>query len=98
MKEINKRIVCKDGFSISVQASESSYCTPRKDEGPYTHVECGYPSSEPKGKLLEFAEDPNEPTETLYPYVPLSIVKAELEFHGGIESGKLPEQEKLFDS
>lgn len=91
MKELNKRIVCKDGFSISVQASESSYCNPRGDEGPYTHVECGFPSSEPKGELLEFAEDPDEPTQTVYPYVPVSIVMAELELHGGIESGKLPE-------
>ena len=91
MKEINKRIVCKDGFSISVQASEFSYCKPGGDEGPYTHVECGFPSSEPKGELLEFAKDPTWPTETVYPYVPLSIVQAELELHGGIESGKLPE-------
>jgi hypothetical protein len=91
MKELNKRIVCKDGFSISVQANEFSYCNPRGDEGPYTHVECGFPSSEPKGELLEFAEDPDKPTQTVYPYVPVSIVMAELELHGGIESGKLPE-------
>jgi hypothetical protein len=57
MKAHNPRIVCKDGFSISVQARESAYCSPRSDHGPYSMVECGYPSSKPKSKRFrEFAE------------------------------------------
>ena len=43
----NPRIVCADGFSMSVQAHEHSYCTPRQTEGPHTHMEGGFPSSAP---------------------------------------------------
>ena len=38
-------IVCKDGTTLSVQASEFHYCTPRDNKGPYTHVEIGFPST-----------------------------------------------------
>lgn len=37
-------IECADGFTMSVQASRSHYCTPRNDVGPYTAVEVGFPS------------------------------------------------------
>jgi hypothetical protein len=40
------RIVCKNGFNLSVQASRSHYCSPKSDTGSYTHVEVGYPSFE----------------------------------------------------
>jgi len=43
------RVVCKNGFSLSVQASQYRYCSPRSDTGPYTHVEIGYPSFEEVG-------------------------------------------------
>ena len=94
MKAHNPRIVCKDGFSISVQASETAYCTPRSDHGPYSHVECGYPSSAPiSQRLKEFAEllFTDDYTDTVYPYVPVDIVLYELELHGGIAEGRLPE-------
>jgi hypothetical protein len=94
MKAHNPRIVCKDGFSISVQARESAYCTPRNDHGPYTKVECGYPSSVPiSERLKEFAElfGTDEYTETVYAYVPVEVVQEELELHGGIVEGRLPE-------
>ena len=41
--EFNPRIVCADGFSMSVQAHGGSYCTPRQAEGPHTHMEGGFP-------------------------------------------------------
>ena len=102
MKEHNPRIVCRDGFSISVQAAASSYCTPRCDspDTPYTHVECGFPSSTPLTKELKAyaealygCEDESECdfTETVYGYVPIEIVESELDSHGGITEGKLPE-------
>ena len=94
MKAHNPRIVCRDGFSISVQARESAYCSPRSDQGPYSMVECGYPSREPKSwKLKEFAElyGTDDYTDTVYPYVPVEIVQEELELHGGIVEGRLPE-------
>ena len=92
----NPRITCTDGFSISVQGSSFSYAIPREDNPPngYTHVECGFPSSKPTTKaLLEYAEcfgDSDDYTDTVYGYVPVEVVQAELDAHGGILDGCLP--------
>ena len=40
-----KQVICADGFSMSVQASETHYCSPRETGAErYTAVEIGYPS------------------------------------------------------
>ena len=94
MNNLNPLIVCADGFSISVQARSTSYCLPRKDSVPHTHMEGGFPSSKPLNpELLEYAElcGTNEYTETVYPYVPREVFEREFELHGGIVEGKLPE-------
>ena len=45
MKNNNRTTVkCKDGFTMSVQASKSHYSEPKNDEGPYSEVEVGIPS------------------------------------------------------
>ena len=95
MKEHNPRITCADGFTISVQGSSYSYATPREDNPPngYTHVECGFPSTTPKTDgLRAYAElfGTQDYTETVYGYVPIEIVQAELDAHGGIVSGRMP--------
>lgn len=38
---VREHLVCKDGTTISVQASEFHYCTPRNNEGPWTEFETG---------------------------------------------------------
>jgi hypothetical protein len=38
-KKVAPRITCQDGTTLSVQASENHYCTPRSNYGPYSHVE-----------------------------------------------------------
>lgn len=38
-KDPAKRIVCASGAILSVQASETHYCTPKANEGPYVSVE-----------------------------------------------------------
>ena len=82
---INPTIVCKDGFKISVQASNCHYCNPRDNIGPYTHVECGFPSTKPLNpELLEYAEDTEDYTKTIYGYVPEAVVWIEIALHGGI--------------
>jgi hypothetical protein len=95
MKDSNPIIKCADGFAISVQADHSRYCTPREDypNVPYTHVECGYPSSKPVTEaLLDYAEmcGTDDYRETVYGYVPVEVVEAELDNHGGITEGCLP--------
>ena len=93
MKDHNPRIVCADGFSISVQARSSAYCLPREDEAVYTHMEGGFPSSAPlDAELREAAElcGTDDYTETVYPYVAREVFEREFALHGGIVSGKLP--------
>lgn len=77
------RIECVDGFSLSVQASAAHYCTPRTNEGPWTAVEVGYPSASPE-LILEFAEDSENPTGTVYPFVPIGLVEQLIALHGGV--------------
>jgi len=96
MIEYNPIIVCFDGFAMSVQAHEYSYCTPRQTEGPHTHMEGGFPSSPPLDpELLSSADNGGDEdadfTETVYPYVPRQVFEREFELHGGIVEGKLPE-------
>jgi hypothetical protein len=77
------RIVCKDGFSISVQASEFAYCTPRANVAHWTEVECGFPS-DMEVSLLKYAESPDDPTGTVYGYVPVRLVEKIIKRHGGV--------------
>ena len=93
MNTFNPRIVCRDGFSISVQARSSNYCLPRKDNVPHTHMEGGFPTMIPGKELLEYMEggEFKDPCDTVYPYVPREVFEREFELHGGIVEGKLPE-------
>ena len=88
--KMNKNVVCKDGFTMSVQAGETQYCHPREAGADrYTEVEIGFPNR-PEDLLLEFAEDSDRPTETGYPYVPAPLVTLVIAKHGGMVSGELP--------
>lgn len=81
---IRPRLICKDGFSMSVQASQYHYCTPRVDGVvEYEEVEIG-PLNEKEELLIPYAENPDE-TYTVYPYVPIDIVNQVIEKHGGIK-------------
>jgi len=87
---MNKRVECKDGFSMSVQAHEGAYCEPRNNEGPYHHVEVGFPS-EYEELLIAYAEDRSSATRTVYGYVPVQVVVNVLAKHGGMTDGQLPD-------
>ena len=89
-KKNNRRIICKDGFSFSCQASATNYCSP-KDDGAehYTEVEIGFPTgTEPL--IMEYCEDPEDPSGTVYGYVPSDLVRHIIDKHGGIGSGEVP--------
>jgi hypothetical protein len=84
---VRPKVVCPDGFVISVQASRVHYCSPREDVGPWYLVECGYPSERPKpwtGKSgwKQYAETPSDPTGTVYGWVPVEMVEWLLRSHG----------------
>ena len=89
-RRLNKKVTCKDGFTMSVQANEGAYCSPRIDKAlKYTAVEVGYPS-EREDLLMEWAEEPEKPTCTVYGYVPTTRITLVVAKHGGIVSGELP--------
>ena len=83
------KIVCVDGFEMSVQVGFSLYSTPKKVAKRYSAVEIGFPS-EHEPLIEEFAEtfhqeDVTDYTDTVYPYVPVAIVDKVLKKHGGID-------------
>lgn len=85
------RIVCNDGFSLSVQVGYSLYSKPKKVAKRYSEVEIGFPS-EPESLIAEYADDwevqgDDDPRlcETVYGYVPVKIVDKVLKKHGGID-------------
>ena len=61
------------------------YEAPCTYNGPYTHVEVGFPSEVPEPWEIwsEFCEDPETPTSTVYGYVPVEDVRALIALHGG---------------
>jgi hypothetical protein len=76
------RIECVDGTILSVQASYGHYCSPRSNHGPYTEVEIGYPSI-PILECIDYAESKEHLTDTVYAYVPISLVAEFIANHGG---------------
>lgn len=64
---------------------------PYEYPGPYSHVEVGFPSQRPEpwepvdGEECwsKYAEEPDWPTETVYGYVPVALVRHLVALHGG---------------
>lgn len=97
---LSNKIRCADGFTLSVIAGWGTYCSPRPgpcgyDEapndyaGPYFEVEVGFPSQRPEpwsSVWEELAEDYTKPTDTVYAYVPMDVVRALVNAHGGLET------------
>ena len=83
---------CADGFKMSVIAGFGAYSTPRPLEdypGPYSAVEVGFPSMRPEPwDQWSAYQDPwmgaGDPTETCYGQVPVEMVRALADLHGGV--------------
>lgn len=67
------RIAFADGTTLSAQANEFTYCWPRDNTGPWTCVEVGMPSCS-IAELMPFAEEPSDPTGTVYARVPVVLL------------------------
>ena len=86
---VRPRCECKDGFSMSVQAGFGCYCYPRVSGSlAYYSVEIGYPSAEEK-LLLKYADNENDPTDTVYGYVPIGLVEKVIKKHGGMDDERM---------
>ena len=82
-----RRVTCADGFEVSVQASPYHYCTPKATVpyDQYSEMEVGYPNQEEE-LLTPYAEDPEELTQTVYPYVPAHVIEQVIAKHGGVKA------------
>lgn len=75
--DIKKPIVCKDGFKMSIQASEYHYCKPQVTGlAFYEQYEV---SCEPQTILKEYDSG------GVYGHVPASVVADVIRDHGGIK-------------
>ena len=81
-------VTCKDGFKMSVQAGQSLYSEPRDVADSYEAAEVGFPSIE-ESLLTTYAEDSENLCDTVYGYVPCSIIDQVIEKHGGIDESKI---------
>jgi hypothetical protein len=75
--EPRPRLHLKDGTHLSLQDSQYSYST--KGET----VEVGFPSRAFE-QLMKYAENPEEPTDTVYGHVPYAVIDSIIEECGGV--------------
>lgn len=91
IRECRKRLVCNDGFSMSVQEGDHLY-SKTNNNGVVTHVEVGFPS----GAVPELSEycdgsfDPETGEEDadelcVFGYVPVEVLEQVIQKHGGIK-------------
>ena len=69
MKPLNKLYKFRKG-TISIQASEFHYCTPKKNHGPYTNFEVAYMVNDSFTKIPELEDSGDD----VYPNVPIEKV------------------------
>lgn len=86
------KIHCKDGVSLSVQASEYHYCSPRNNVGPYECFEVGFIEKDsiqfvPPSSWAQYAD--GEFPSDVYGYVPIKLIEEFIEEHGGMDVNKL---------
>jgi hypothetical protein len=87
----SNRVFCADGTDLSVIAHWGAYCTPRPEfqdpapDGGFLAVEVGFPSvrPEPWHEWSVYCENTDDPTGTVYGRVPVEMVRAFIESHGG---------------
>lgn len=85
---VRHHIVCKDGFSVSVQASAFHYCHPRRTQKYHQAFELYCDISNDKD-LLELYYDG-----AICAYVPTVVVEKLILRHGSIDWSKTPRKIK----
>ena len=80
-----KALKFADGTHMSIQASRTHYCSPRLSTKyrVYREFEIGFPSRKIHS-LMPYVEDDDNPTDTVYAYVPLDVVEKVVAECGGV--------------
>jgi hypothetical protein len=81
------RVICNDGFIMSVQGGTANYSSPRKNCSMFSSMEIGFPS-EKEILIMKFAEDKGNPTGTVYGWVDVDVIQSVIDKHGGISVSK----------
>jgi hypothetical protein len=88
-KNLLPRILCKDGESLSVQASNHHYCDPRRVYAKYTTVEVGFPSCRPPDSWEQYFDygswEEKDPTDSVYGHIPIGMVVDFINLHKGFD-------------
>lgn len=72
--------MCFGDLKLSIQASDFHYCSPRENCDYYDEVEIGFPNFNFSDDFIsKYAEDKDDPQNTVYGYVPISEIATELE-------------------
>ena len=92
MVRIREKVICADGFRMSIQASSGHYCTPKVDIDQdanikYSTVELLVYSYD---ELLEGYIDDWNGRDKIGAYVPVNVVIKVLKKHGGAIQGEIP--------
>jgi hypothetical protein len=84
---VKPRMVCADGFSLSVQAGEGLYCIPSYSEtGDYRMVEVGYPErANGSGYRPASFGVASQWSGTVCGFVPIDVVNRWIRYHGGLK-------------
>lgn len=85
---VRHHIICKDGFDVSVQASNYHYCYPRKTQKYHQYFELLCDISSDKDLLEPYYDG------SICTYVPTAIVEKLILRHGGIDWNETPRKEK----
>jgi len=83
IQHVRKAVKCADGTTLSIQASDGHYCSPRvnSDEtDEYTEVEVWRVSKEVPESWKEYGDSENSP----YAYIPVNLVQEFVDSCGGI--------------
>ncbi|MFF2954071.1 hypothetical protein ACFVVU_22355 [Kitasatospora sp. NPDC057965] len=87
----DSQIVCADGFRLSVLAPDPADARLL----PTETLEIGFPTQRPepwtRWRTYLESDDEDDPTESVYLYVPVPLVRGLIEAHGG-EAPLLPRQ------
>lgn len=77
-------ITCRSGAQFSTQASETHYCSPKENVGPYFSVEMFGLKLSPDNQAL--LSDLNSAGSDIYGYVPVDVVVEMINREGGLKA------------
>lgn len=75
-------LVCADGLSVSVQASEGHYCHPKSNSGPWSEYEILVNKNHAEGLLAWRSDDFRD--DVVCAFVPSNVLVNFINEHGGV--------------